>query len=24
TAPIHCFCFAVATPDAGAINYTEH
>jgi len=23
-APIHCFCFAVATPDAGAINYTEH
>src|SRR6266568_2806830 len=23
-APIHCFCFAVATPDAGEINYTEH
>ncbi|HUR79063.1 MAG TPA: cupin domain-containing protein [Acidimicrobiales bacterium] len=23
-APIHCFCFAVATPDAGAINYTAH
>ena len=24
TAPIHCFCFAVATPDAGKISYTEH
>ena len=23
-APIHCFCFAVGTPDAGEINYTEH
>jgi quercetin dioxygenase-like cupin family protein len=23
-APIHCFCFAVAEPGAGAINYTEH
>ena len=23
-APIHCFCFAVAEPDAGEINYTEH
>ena len=23
-APIHCFCFAVATPDAEAVNYTEH
>ena len=23
-APIHCFCFAVATPDAGKISYTEH
>jgi quercetin dioxygenase-like cupin family protein len=23
-APIHCFCFAVATPDAGEINYTAH
>ena len=23
-ASIHCFCFAVATPDAGQINYTEH
>ena len=21
---IHCFCFAVATPNAGEINYTEH
>ena len=24
TAPIHCFCFAVGTPDAEAVNYTEH
>ena len=24
TAPIHCFCFAVGTPDADAVNYTEH
>jgi quercetin dioxygenase-like cupin family protein len=24
TAPIHCFCFAVAEPGAGPINYTEH
>ena len=24
TAPIHCFCFAVATPDADAVNYTQH
>jgi quercetin dioxygenase-like cupin family protein len=24
TAPIHCFCFAFATPDAGEINYTDH
>ena len=23
-APIHCFCFAVALPDAGEVNYTEH
>ena len=23
-APIHCFAFAVGTPDAGEINYTEH
>ena len=23
-APIHCFCFAVGTPDAGAVDYTEH
>ena len=23
-APIHCFCFAVAIPGAGEINYTEH
>ena len=23
-APIHCFCFAVAVPGAGEINYTEH
>ena len=23
-APIHCFCFAVATPDAGDIDYTTH
>ena len=22
--PIRCFCFAVAEPDAGDINYTEH
>jgi len=24
TAPIHCFCFAWATPDAGEIDYTSH
>jgi quercetin dioxygenase-like cupin family protein len=24
TAPIHCFCFAFATPDAGEINYSDH
>jgi quercetin dioxygenase-like cupin family protein len=23
-APIRCFCFAVACPDAGEINYTTH
>jgi quercetin dioxygenase-like cupin family protein len=23
-ASIHCFCFAVAEPGAGAVNYTEH
>jgi quercetin dioxygenase-like cupin family protein len=23
-APIRCFCFAVASPDAGDINYTTH
>jgi len=23
-APIHCFCFAVAEKDAGAIDYTTH
>ena len=23
-APIRCFCFAIACPDAGAINYTTH
>lgn len=23
-APLRCFCFAVTTPDAGAINYTNH
>ena len=23
-AAIHCFCFAVGTPDAGEINYSEH
>ncbi len=23
-APIHCFCFAFATPDAGDIDYTTH
>ena len=23
-APIHCFCFAVAVPGAGAIDYTHH
>ena len=23
-APIRCFCFAVACPDAGDINYTTH
>jgi quercetin dioxygenase-like cupin family protein len=23
-AAIHCFCFAVAEPDAGAVNYTSH
>jgi quercetin dioxygenase-like cupin family protein len=23
-APIRCFCFAVACPDAGNINYTSH
>jgi quercetin dioxygenase-like cupin family protein len=23
-APIHCFAFAVGTPDAGEINYSEH
>src|SRR3954452_10415049 len=23
-APIHCFCFAVGTPDAGEVNYTAH
>ena len=23
-APIHCFCFAVATKDAGEIDYTHH
>ena len=22
--PIHCFCFAVAVPGAGAIDYTNH
>ena len=22
--PIRCFCFAVAEPGAGDINYTEH
>jgi mannose-6-phosphate isomerase-like protein (cupin superfamily) len=22
--PIHCFCFAVATKDAGLIDYTHH
>jgi quercetin dioxygenase-like cupin family protein len=24
TAPIHCFCFAVAVKDAGEIDYTTH
>ncbi|HTZ08920.1 MAG TPA: cupin domain-containing protein [Acidimicrobiales bacterium] len=24
SAPIHCFCFAVGVPGAGAINYTTH
>ena len=24
TAPIHCFCFAVGTPDADVVNYSEH
>jgi quercetin dioxygenase-like cupin family protein len=23
-APIRCFCFAIACPDAGEINYTTH
>ena len=23
-AAIHCFCFAVAEPDAGPVNYTTH
>ena len=23
-APIWCFCFAIACPDAGEINYTAH
>lgn len=23
-APLRCFCFAVATPEAGKINYTTH
>ena len=23
-APIHCFCFAVAVPNAGEIDYTNH
>lgn len=23
-APLRCFCFAVATPQAGVINYTNH
>jgi quercetin dioxygenase-like cupin family protein len=23
-APIRCFCFAIACPEAGAINYTTH
>ena len=23
-APIHCFCIAVGTPDAGEIDYTSH
>jgi quercetin dioxygenase-like cupin family protein len=23
-APIHCFCFAVAVPGAGEIDYTHH
>ncbi len=23
-APMRCFCFAVATPEAGVINYTNH
>ena len=23
-APIHCFCFAVAVPGAGEIDYTNH
>lgn len=23
-APIHCFCFAVALPEAGEVDYTHH
>lgn len=23
-APVRCFCFAIAAPDAGEINYTTH
>ncbi len=23
-ASIHCFCFAIGTPEAGVVNYTEH
>jgi hypothetical protein len=23
-APIRCFCFAIACPEAGEINYTTH